>query len=208
MADGNFRYDRGRDPPAWDNSRQAASDPLAELARLIGQGDTYPAEADRRDDYRNDRHTRRANEPAPAPSVDWPAEDRYAGQDGRAEDHYAPPLEASHQPYVPPVHGYEDEAPAAKAAAIFPDPRRPSTASAATLTHTSTTNSQRVYPRGRRKAVPSPHITTTSTTTNTNTKTTTTRIAARTMLRPTSISMRHRRRAGAMDCSSSWRCSR
>ncbi len=41
MADNNFRYDRGRDSPAWDDSRQAASDPLAELARLIGQADPY-----------------------------------------------------------------------------------------------------------------------------------------------------------------------
>ena len=63
---------------------------------------------------------------------------------------------------MPPEHGYEDDAPASEGGRYFSGPAAALAASAATLTHTSTTNSQRVYPRGRRKAVPSPHITTTT----------------------------------------------
>jgi hypothetical protein len=121
MADSNIRSDRGRDPPAWDDSRQAASDPLAELARLIGQSDAYP-EADRRDDYRDDRQSGRSHEPAPAPSVDWAPEDRYAARDSRTDDHYAPPLAASPQPYVPEERGYEDDAPAGEGGRYFSGP--------------------------------------------------------------------------------------
>jgi hypothetical protein len=121
MADNNFRNDRGRDPPARDDSRQAASDPLAELARLIGQGDAYP-EADRRDDYRGDHNARRSHEAAPAPSLDWAAEDPYAAHDSRADDRYAPPAAASHQSYAPQERGYEDEEPAGEGGRYFSGP--------------------------------------------------------------------------------------
>jgi hypothetical protein len=121
MADNNFRNDRGRDPPAWDDSRQAASDPLAELARLIGQGDAYP-EAERRDDYRDDHNARRSREAAPAPSLDWAAEDRYAAHDSRADDRYAPPAAASRQSYAPQERGYENEEPAGEDGRYFSGP--------------------------------------------------------------------------------------
>jgi SPOR domain len=121
MADNNFRNDRGSDPPAWDESRQAASDPLAELARLIGQGDAYP-EADRRDDYRDDHNARRPREAAPAPSLDWAAEDRYAAHDSRADDRYAPPSAPSHQSYAPQERGYENGEPASEGGRYFSGP--------------------------------------------------------------------------------------
>ncbi len=106
MADNNFRYDRGRDFPAWDDSRQAASDPLAELARLIGQADPY-AEADRRGKHDSGR----PHDVAPAPDADWAAEDSHAAHDRRADERYAPPAAASHQPYAPQEPGYEDDEP-------------------------------------------------------------------------------------------------
>jgi hypothetical protein len=106
MADNNFRYDRGRDSPAWDDSRQAASDPLAELARLIGQADPY-AEADRRGKHDSGR----SHDVAPAPDADWAAEDSHAAHDRRADERYAPPAAASHQPYAPQEPGNEDDEP-------------------------------------------------------------------------------------------------
>jgi hypothetical protein len=121
MADNNFRNDRGRDPPSWDDSRQAANDPLAELARLIGQGDAH-LDADRRDDYRDDHNARRSREAAPAPSLDWAAEDRYAAHDSRADDRYTPPSAPSHQSYAPQERGYENEEPASEGGRYFPGP--------------------------------------------------------------------------------------
>lgn len=123
MADGNFRYDRGRDLPARDDSRQAASDPLAELARLIGQGDAYP-KADRRDDYRDDHNAERSHEAPPAPGVDWATEDRYAEHDSRGDHHYVPPVAASqsHQSYAPQERDYEDDAPADEGGRYFSGP--------------------------------------------------------------------------------------
>ncbi len=56
MADNNFRAHRGRDPLVRDDDnssgRDAAYNPLAELARLIGQADpvpdyAYPARSER-----------------------------------------------------------------------------------------------------------------------------------------------------------------
>ncbi len=96
MADNNFRSDRSRDP-------------LAELARLIGQGDPY-AESDSHESY-NSRRPGAATVPA---GVDWVAEDDYAAQDAHADERYAPPPAPaeSYPAYAPQEPHYENEAPA------------------------------------------------------------------------------------------------
>jgi hypothetical protein len=72
MADKNSRSDRGRDP-------------LAELARLIGQGDPS-AGGHSRESYDSARP--RASV---ARDVDWAPEDRYAAPEPHDEARYAPP---------------------------------------------------------------------------------------------------------------------
>ncbi len=110
MADNNSRADRGRDPLAWDNSRQAASDPLAELARLIGQSDSN-AETDRYQDRHRDPDAGRSHEVAPAPNTDWATEDRYAERDRRGGERYAPSAPAPYESYAPQERGYENDEP-------------------------------------------------------------------------------------------------
>ena len=85
MADNDYRSFRSRDGVAARAdapARGQPDDPLAELARLIGQSD--PA-----DDIGRD--TRRGSAPAydePAAGTDWPADDRYAAQNQVAQDGY------------------------------------------------------------------------------------------------------------------------
>jgi hypothetical protein len=88
MADNNYRSYRGRDPvaphsdadvPAWEPQ----DDPLAELARLIGQSDP-PALA--HDDV------------APADAADWVADDGYVEPSGLAEDNYDAGYDARREP--------------------------------------------------------------------------------------------------------------
>jgi hypothetical protein len=93
LVDNNYRAARGGDPLAWDSSRQTASDPLAELARLIGQSDSY-AETDRHQDRLRDHDAGRSREAAPAPGVDWATEESYDERDRRGEERYAPPAPA------------------------------------------------------------------------------------------------------------------
>lgn len=72
MANSNFRSDRSRDP-------------LAELARLIGQGEPYSG------DHRNKSYNSvrpRAAEPREA---DWSTEERYGSPEDHAEARYAAP---------------------------------------------------------------------------------------------------------------------
>lgn len=88
MADDNFRSYRSRDPFPRDEADRAAGDPgdpLAELARLIGQTDPY-AEA-----HRDDAHTSaRPQASAPdEPEQDWAADEGHA--EDEADDRYAPP---------------------------------------------------------------------------------------------------------------------
>ena len=84
MADNNFRPFRSRDSIARedvDPTSDAARDPLAELARIIGQ-------SNRVNDFgRDPRHDPRHNvvqtldEPLPAADRDWAADDGYAEPD-------------------------------------------------------------------------------------------------------------------------------
>ena len=97
MADNNFRPYRSRDPlpprGADAPARAQSDDPLAELARLIGQSDTGT-------DYGRDADYGAApapDEPA-AGGLDWAADDRYVepnepageGYDARYDQRYEP----------------------------------------------------------------------------------------------------------------------
>jgi hypothetical protein len=97
MADNNFRSDRSRDP-------------LAELARLIGQADSYP-DSEPHQSYNSPRSTSAATVPA---DVDWAAEEDYGPQDPHLDDRYAPPPAPgeSYQSYAPQERGYEADPPA------------------------------------------------------------------------------------------------
>jgi|SRR5579862_813220 len=103
MADNNFRAYRGRDAVARDefdaNAPDAVRDPLAELARLIGQGD--PVNEFGRNSRRAAPVPQYDNTPRAAPAQDWPADRDYVEQDRYAEDGYADPQSAD--PYPPSV---------------------------------------------------------------------------------------------------------
>jgi hypothetical protein len=103
MADNNFRSYRSRDPLAGDHANapaaEGAADPLAELARLIGQTDPQ-AEGGRYED-----------DPT-ASGRDWSADDRYADQHNRVQDRYVQPPPLPSDPYpsrAPQRSGYENE---------------------------------------------------------------------------------------------------
>jgi len=91
MADDSFGSNRSRDLRA----RNEASDPLAELARLIGQGDPY-AEGRTRNPGQDD---------ASDPGLEWGADHDYADE---GPGHYAPPPLPA---YMPPERDYPPEPP-------------------------------------------------------------------------------------------------
>jgi hypothetical protein len=98
LADNNFRSHRGRQAPAPDRASASAggsNDPLAELARLIGQSDPY---AERQYDAR-----RRQADAEPPPEAEWAAaeeiERTYAGE-GRYAQAPAMPRAAPLREYV------------------------------------------------------------------------------------------------------------
>ena len=89
-----------RDGGRASSSRDGASDPLAELARLIGQSDPF-AELGKRG--RSSETVRRTDRPAP----EWldrstPAPDRHESGYPQPRQGYVPPR----QDYAPPGHGY------------------------------------------------------------------------------------------------------
>jgi hypothetical protein len=108
MADDNFRSYRNRDPLTRDEAARIASDgddPLAELARLIGQNEPH-AEGRRSDAYhpapsRNEVETDR----------DWVPDASYAEQHGHADDRYVPPplTSAAHPSYAPEQRRHTEE---------------------------------------------------------------------------------------------------
>jgi SPOR domain len=112
MADDNLRSYRSRDPFARDEGNAIASeggsDPLAELARLIGQADPY-AERNARGAYRQGQ----SGNDAEASGLDWAAGDGYAEQHDHVDDQYVPPSPppASYPNPAPQAHSYENEAP-------------------------------------------------------------------------------------------------
>jgi hypothetical protein len=105
MADNNFRPYRSRDPLAPRStdapSRAQPDDPLAELARLIGQSDPGS-------DYGRDTEHGAApplDEPA-AGGLDWAADDRYAEPNDPSGDGYDArydPRNEQAQPEPPPL---------------------------------------------------------------------------------------------------------
>jgi len=106
MADNNYRSGFSRDPFGRDGAQSAASDPLADLARLIGQGDPY-AETRARDsrdsEARDSYGSERFDEDVAGVTDDWPAEESY--DPPHADEGYAP--------HTPPARpSYEDEVPA------------------------------------------------------------------------------------------------
>ena len=112
MADNNFRPFRSREPLARedvDPMSDTARDPLAELARIIGQSDRVN-QFDRAPRYepRNEpRHeaVQTLDEPVPAPAErDWAADDGYAEPDAPEQypDQYAE--ENYIQPRLPDPH--------------------------------------------------------------------------------------------------------
>ena len=102
MADNNFRSYSRDNRARVEAPRDNASDPLAELARLIGQGDPYAEHGSRqsRDDA------------AAAPGFDWAANQDYA--EAHVEEHDGPPPvpPASYAAYARDEQDYEAEAPA------------------------------------------------------------------------------------------------
>jgi hypothetical protein len=113
LADNNFRSYRGRQVPAPERagaSGSGANDPLAELARLIGQSDPY---AERQYDPQARRHAAGAES---APETEWAdaeeIERAYAAE-GRYAQAPAMPRAAPLREYVSPSdeHEYEQEPP-------------------------------------------------------------------------------------------------
>ncbi len=126
MADNDFRSYRSRDA-ARDEvdpaGREGSSDPLAELARLIGQSDPY--------DEGGDHETyspAQAGDDTANPGLEWTVDDGYDEQP--ADDRYAPPSPAdsypSHAPpsYARPDRGYENEPPAGSRSFSAPAAKR------------------------------------------------------------------------------------
>lgn len=93
MADNGSRSFR-RDAYSGGEAQQGASDPLAELARLIGQSESYRGSGrDTAEIY---------DEATPLPELDWAAGDQQHYADPSAGNGYAPP---------PPADRYDDRAP-------------------------------------------------------------------------------------------------
>jgi len=111
MADNDYRSYRSRDPVARDNGdqplRDNASDPLAELARLIGQSDPYS------EGQHRDRYSAAGSGEEAAPQLDWAADDGYAEEQPqtRADERYIQPPADSAQSYAPSPRGYDSEPP-------------------------------------------------------------------------------------------------
>src|SRR5579862_6469341 len=115
MADNNFRTFRSREPLARedvDPTSDAARDPLAELARIIGQSNRVNQfDRDANDARYNPVET--LDEPLPAPADrDWAADDHYAepeAPDQCAEQSYVEPRLSAPDPSGRAYGRYEGE---------------------------------------------------------------------------------------------------
>lgn len=179
MADDNYRSYRSRDPRDNSNplAREGAADPLAELARLIGQSDPYAEGAGREATYGPGR---------PVKSLVW------IGRPVTAMPRTAITRKKNvmrrHRRRRPRhfIHPIRRKRPATRtshrpAAAIFPGRRQSSTASAKLPTRATATNRTAMRPRRRSLTV------------------------ARHTLRRI-ITTIHRAPAHEVACSSSWSC--
>jgi hypothetical protein len=111
MADNTFRTSRGRDPIAREDidptSRDIGDNPLADLARLIGQRDRN--EFDRSARY--DGSVQTLDHPAPAEGQDWAADERYAepgAPQQYADDDYVEPRLPDYPPADPAYAEYDE----------------------------------------------------------------------------------------------------
>ena len=104
MADNIFRSLRGREPAEReeDDPRAEASDPLAELARLIGQ--SVP-----RGEPRDERYAPGPADDQPAAGLDWAADESYAPERDWDDGRQAPPLAHSQPSYPQQDSGYAEE---------------------------------------------------------------------------------------------------
>ena len=96
MTDNNFRPYRSRDPLAPRSAdapaRGQIDDPLAELARLIGQSEPM-------NDYGRDaRHGSADSLDEPAGGLDWAADDRYVEHNEPAQETYAARSDERYEP--------------------------------------------------------------------------------------------------------------
>src|SRR5579864_8147969 len=115
MADKNFRTFRSREPLARedvDPTSDAARDPLAELARIIGQANRVNQfDRDARDARYDPVET--LDEPLPpAADRDWAADERYAAPDAPdqyAEENYVQPRLPDPDPSDRAVARYQDD---------------------------------------------------------------------------------------------------
>jgi cell division septation protein DedD len=126
MADNNFRPFRSREPLARegvDPMSDTARDPLAELARIIGQSDRVNQfdRAPRHEPRQDARHeaVQTLDEPLPAPAErDWAADDDYAEPDAPeqypdqyAEENYVQPRLPDPYPSDRADSRYDERAP-------------------------------------------------------------------------------------------------
>ena len=106
MADNVFRSYRSRDSIAREDMDSTAGDdagdPLAELARLIGQSDP-------RGEARHERYAADAPDDAAAPGLDWAADESYPPERARDDDRYPPPLADSQSYHQQQDRGYANE---------------------------------------------------------------------------------------------------
>ena len=104
MADNIFRSFRGREPAGReeDDPSAEAGDPLAELARLIGQ--SVP-----RGELRDERYAPAPADDQPAAGLDWAADESYAPERDWDDGRQAPPLAHSQPSYPQRDSGYADE---------------------------------------------------------------------------------------------------
>ncbi|HML09085.1 MAG TPA: SPOR domain-containing protein [Xanthobacteraceae bacterium] len=108
MVDDNFRPYRSRPPlereeEADPAARGGTADPLAELARLIGQRDPYAEPG------RHEGPAESADDTA-ASGLDWAADDTYAEEHDDADDRSAaPPAGESYSSYAPQDRGYDQQ---------------------------------------------------------------------------------------------------